>query len=146
MDVADLRIGEHSFDRKRQTGARRDLRRSHHPGAIEGAQRDMRASAQASRDFIDGAAGLRRGLTDIDGVTRAIGRVGGLMLIVQQQERLADGCVLKGDSARKADRGGGDVSEDATSGEVLFRQAEQWAKLIDRQAGDHERHGWLRDG
>jgi hypothetical protein len=124
VDVVDLRISEQTFDRRFDIRAFDEVRVDDHVRRVECAQGDH-AGAQNLRTLVDPVVRLAGALEDEDRVACTIGRVGGLMLVVDQDDALARFGVAKLDAVGKARLRVSDLAFRAARGEFVVGHAEQ---------------------
>ena len=134
-----LAAGEGGLDGRAGIAGQDQVGVGQHAMLVEQAQR-QRAAAHDGRNLVGQLRRLGRILSHIDRIGRAVGRVGAVAFMMEQQHAFARFGVVQRDAAGKAGLGGDGLADNAAGGEFRVRQTEQGAEGVRRQAGDAKTH------
>lgn len=137
LDVSRVWICEEAFDDAFEFAAFHHVRVQHHVVGVERAQRHS-ADPHDLRDLVDRVVGGLGTFADEDCVARPVGRVGGLMRVVEQQRGFAGFEVANLDTVGEAGLPIDDVALDALRREFVVGQPEEVPEGVWAQARDPE--------
>lgn len=145
LQVARLRVVQQPAEQRRGSRlAFGDVGLDHHVLRVEGARRD-----EARRDDVghgtDRLEGVVGDAAHVDRVRRTVRRVRRLVLVVEEQQLLAEAGVRHAHAAWHA-RVVGDDAPDAALLQLGIGEIEQGAKGLGRKPGDAKRHDVFRWG
>jgi len=145
LEVRHAGIDQQAFGEAFERRALHHVGIDHHAGRIEGTDREQ-APAKRLGHLVHRVEALRGALADEDGVAAAIGRVGTLVLVVEQQHRFPRLGIAQLDPIGRAVRLFHPLADHAARGELCVGQAVQRKERCGVETEDAQGHGECSDG